>query len=106
MNVRGLRNDKKRKEMFIYFKNMQSDIICVQESHVESSIEAMWTNEWGGEILFSNDSSLARGVMIMFKPKLAVLINKVMIDTLGRFILADVTIDSQNFLIANVYAPN
>ena len=33
-NIRGLRQQFKRRDIFDYIKNLKSDIICLQETHL------------------------------------------------------------------------
>ena len=61
INVRGLRNKRKRNQIFQFLKQKDYDIIFVQESHGTQEIESIWKNEWGADITFSNFSSRARG---------------------------------------------
>ena len=41
-NVRGLRENSKRKEVFLYHKKLKHDIIFMQETHSSSSDEHVW----------------------------------------------------------------
>ena len=56
-NVRGLREDRKRKEMFTFLQNKAFDIIFIQESHSSPEIEKKWQDEWGGIIQDSHYNS-------------------------------------------------
>ena len=47
MNVRGIRNTKKRKSLFQMFRQGRYDIIALQETHlVETDVEIL-KREWG-----------------------------------------------------------
>ena len=48
-NVRGLRNELKRRGMFQHLCN-KGDIICMQETHSNKNDEIFWQNEWGGNV--------------------------------------------------------
>jgi len=48
LNVRGLRNTVKRKNLFRHFKENKYDIVCIQESHVTKCVVELWKREWGG----------------------------------------------------------
>ena len=49
LNVRGLRDTKKRKSMFNFFHREKLDVICVQESHLLNS--DMWeTKKYNGVV--------------------------------------------------------
>ena len=64
LNVRGLRNENKRRSIFNYYRK-RADIICLQETHSTEVDEKCWRNEWGGIMLFSHGESNARGVAIL-----------------------------------------
>ncbi|KAL9965225.1 hypothetical protein ACROYT_G028996 [Oculina patagonica] len=65
-----------------------------------------WEAEWGGKIVSSHGSSHSRGVMILFKPRLDVNIEKITEDKYGRYIVAEIVIDNTKVILVNVYAPN
>ena len=62
--------------------------------------------EWGGKVAYSHGSSHSRGVMILFKPRLDVCIEKIITDKYGRCVLTETTIDDKKTVFVNVYAPN
>ena len=49
LNVRGLRNKKKRDKMFCWLKDQSYNIILLQETHSTSDIIDSWTAEWGNK---------------------------------------------------------
>ena len=44
-NVRGLRDDKKRREVFHYFNSKKWDIVALQEMHSTLNCENRWRSE-------------------------------------------------------------
>ena len=48
MNVRGLRNAKKRRSLFRQFKTNNYDIIGLQETYLTNNDINLIKNEWGG----------------------------------------------------------
>ena len=60
----------------------------------------------GGDILFSHGSSAARGACILFSRKLNEIIHSTIIDTEGRYVIADIEIKGIRLTITNIYAPN
>ena len=60
----------------------------------------------GGKIVESHGSSHSRGVMILFKPKINVSIDKIIRDKNGRYVLSEVFLDDVEFIFVNIYAPN
>ena len=105
LNVRGLNGSRKRRQVFGWLHQQKSDIIFLQETY--SSLDAIgrWEAEWGGKIVSSNGSSHSRGVMILFKPRLDVNIEKITEDKYGRYTLAEIVIDNTKVVLVNVYTP-
>ena len=106
MNVRGLRDETKRLQMFAYMKKQMFDIVLIQESHATEADEQWWAKQWGGKIIYANGDSKSRGVCILFRKGLNVSVGKTTKCAEGRFVLIDCVIDEKEMLIANVYAPN
>ena len=50
LNVRGIRDQAKRRSIFLYHKDHNSKIYFLQETYSEPEDEIIWKNEWGGEI--------------------------------------------------------
>ena len=105
LNARGLANPKKRRTLFQWLKRNYPGVTFLQETHTTLVSETQWKKEWGGDIEFSHGSCGSRGVAILFPPKMDVTINSKSFDTLGRLLLLDTTIDDQNIILINVYAP-
>lgn len=101
-----MRDDNKRRDVFWWLWQKTQNIFFLQETHSTKDTETMWKNEWGGQIIFSHGTSNARGVAIMIKNNISMKINKIEIDTHGRYIFLDCEIDSLQILLVNLYAPN
>ena len=52
LNVRGLRNQIKRRAVFAYLKRQKADIFCLQETYSNKLDESVWPAEWGGKYVF------------------------------------------------------
>ena len=108
LNVRGLNDSRKRRQVFRWLHQQKSDTMFLQETYSSLDTIGRWEMEWGGKIESSHGSSHSRGVMILFKPWLDVNIEKIASDDHGRYILAEIVIDIDNtkVVLVNVYAPN
>ena len=53
LNVRGLREQSKRRSILSYLKDQKSKLYFLQETYSEVNDEIIWRNEWGGKIFFS-----------------------------------------------------
>ena len=108
LNVRGLNSSRKRRQVFRWWHQQQSDIIFLQETYSSPESIKKWDTEWGGKIVSSHGSSHSRGVMILFKPRLYAYVDfeKIAADNFGRCILAKTIIDGTKLVLVNIYAPN
>ena len=105
LNVKGLGGKIKRRAIFNYCRE-RAEIICLQETHSDDSIEHLWRLEWGGDIFFSHGETNARGVCIMIKKNSGIQTKNVICDADGRWIKINVTEGEKSFELCNLYAPN
>ena len=106
-NCRGLRNKKKRLNIFHWLKTNHSGITALQETHTTSNDEQIWEKEWGGKIFFSHGWSNSSGVAILIPNKLLpdFKINNIETDRDGRLLILDCSISDNPFIIICVYFP-
>ena len=107
LNVRGLKNNKKRSSIFAYLKDQKCHFCFLQETFSEPKDEIGWRSEWGGEILYSHGTNRKKGVCILINPQF----NDFQIeyscsDVEGRIILANISVNSFQISLCNIYAPN
>ena len=86
-NVRGLRDNYKRRETYIWLKNKHVDVAFLQEMHVTKNVENYWRNEYGGKAWFAEGSSKAKGVGILIKRGIEGKCLEVERDKEGRFLI-------------------
>ena len=106
LNVRGMRDYKKRRELFHYFHKSEAGILLLQETHSTTDIEKQWRAEWGYTVLFAHGTNDSRGVCILIKNKFFCDIHNVFTDPNGRYIIIDITIGNKRLTLVNVYGPN
>ena len=107
LNTRGLRNDIKRRKMFRYGKLVcKADVFFMQETHGDSKVEKLWTNEYGNRVLYANGASNAKGVAIGLNKKLANNIDNIQCNINGRYILITCKFEGLSYCLCNIYAPN
>ena len=85
MNVRGLRNPNKRRAPFEYLKNQKALIICLQETFSKQKDEAVWSADWGGQIIFSHGTGHSKGVCMLLNPTSNLQINTDNRSELSKF---------------------
>ena len=108
LNVRGIGDAKKRREIFRWLKQYHdgtNSIILLQETHSSDKVEQLWCDDWGSKIFFSHGTSNARGVAILMPLKYNFDTSEVYKDNAGRILSISVTIDDKSYNIVNVYAP-
>ena len=106
LNVRGLVDSMKRKKTFGWIRRKKYSIYFLHETHSTTETEALWRNEWGYKGLFSNFSSVKRGVCILFNNNFSFQLLKQYCDPNGRYIIADVKINEKTLTLIKIYAPN
>ena len=107
LNVRGLRESCKRRELFRWFKRFHDGNNCfifLQETHSNVKDEIIWEREWGSKILFSHGTNTSKGVAILFPQKYNyAIMNIISID--GRKVYVTIKDDDVCFTLINVYCP-
>ena len=107
LNVRGLRDNKKRTKVLYWLENVKkSDIIFLQETHSSPEVETIWFKNWPGKCFFSHGSTNSRGVLILIKDTSVYSIHDCKTDNEGRYIILDITIDDYRVTLGNIYGPN
>ena len=66
LNCRGLRDKRKRRDLFKYLKEMQYSVCCLQDVHWDNKWSKMIRAEWGYECFFAGFTTNSRGVAIVF----------------------------------------
>ena len=103
LNVRGLRNQNKRRAIFSYLKTSKSHNFLSTRKPEDENI---WSAEWGGKMYFSHGSEHSKGVCILVNPKSTYQLSIVETDTQGRYLIAKLLIEKTEFFLINIYAPN
>lgn len=111
INVNGLRAQgkhgiSKRRKLFTWVKQLNFDIILLQETHSSATDSNRWINEWGGLGCFSHGDNKSRGVGVLLKPNTGLGIGQIFSDKNGRFITLEVYFNGSSITIGNFYGPN
>ena len=106
LNVRGLRDQIKRRSIFSFLKDQKAEIFFLQEIYSEPSDETIWKNEWGGKIFFSHGTNHSRGVCILIRSTFQCQISDCYSNESGRIVLIAIILASQKLSLLNIYAPN
>ena len=106
LNVRGLKNQLKRRSIFSYLKNQKCLFYLLQETYSEIKDEALWKDEWGGGIFFSHGTSHQKGVCILINPSYDLPVASHYSDQEGRIVIINLIIQKVKLSLCNIYAPN
>jgi len=64
-NARGLRNNIKRKALFLFARQYRADFCYIQEAHSVNDDVKFWSGQWGSSIWFSHGSEHSAGVITL-----------------------------------------
>ena len=106
LNVRGLGERLKRREIFNWLRAKKFSIYLLQETHCSENTAATWSSEWGYKTLFSCCTSASGGVAILFNNNFACQLERSYSDPKGRFVICDIKTNGKLFTLATIYAPN
>ena len=108
LNVRGLRNSDKRRQIFRWLKRFHDGGNCftfLQETHSTHKDEEIWKREWGSKISFSHGSSVSKGVAILFPLKYNCNVIEELQAESGRKLTLHLDFDGERVTLVNLYAP-
>ena len=96
LNVRGLVDKLKRREMFNWLRRKNYSIYMLQEVHCSENTmvtarKTQWSAEWRYKTLFSCCTSAKGGVAILFNNNFDLQLLRTYLDPNGRFIICDIT---------------
>ena len=87
-------------------KDQDANLYFLQETFSKVSDEAVWRNEWGGEIYFFHGTSHSKGVCILINRVVKEKVIFTFSDADGRIILINLTYNGLKLSFRNIYAPN
>ena len=101
LNTNGIRDDKNRRSLFHWLKkyhNVDDRIVLLQETHASADTGKLWHKDWGHRnIIFAHGTNRSRGVAIILLKNYEFKVNNETLDTEGRYIAIDITIDGNRF---------
>ena len=106
LNVRGNRDQTKRRSIFSFLKDQNANIYFLQETYSEPGDENIWRKEWGGELFFSHGTKHSKGVCILINPTMQLQVECPYSNNSGRIVLNTISLNGQKVTLCNIYAPN
>ncbi len=104
-NARGLRNNVKRKALFLFAKQFRADFCFVQEAHSAKEDMKFWTSQWGNSVWFAHGSEHSAGV-ITLKNRFSGDVLHTECDPAGHFICQVIKYVDNIFILGNLYGYN
>ena len=106
LNVRGLGDRNKRREIFNWLRSKQYSIYLLQEVHCVETTTNSWAAEWGYKTAFSCCSSAQAGVAFLFNNNFSFQLHRLFSDPNGGFIICDLKTGEKVITLVSIYAPN
>uniref|UniRef100_A0A669F6B0 exodeoxyribonuclease III n=1 Tax=Oreochromis niloticus TaxID=8128 RepID=A0A669F6B0_ORENI len=107
LNVRGLRNNIKRKAIFLFCKEQpNTNCFLFQETHSSEDDHIFWRKQWGsGDIYLSHGTSHSAGVAIFLHRFNGRVIDHKG-DKEGHWLMVNIELDDTKYILVNVYGFN
>lgn len=105
LNVRGIRNKRKRELVFKFLEKQGTDVIFLQETFFTKDLDDTVKREWNGITLHSFGSNHSRGVSILVKKNAQIPVNLIYSSDDGRILMINTEIDNKKVTLINIYAP-
>lgn len=104
-NVRGIREQTKRKAVFLFCKSLKADFYFLQETHALAADLNFWKNQWGDNIWMAYGNSNSAGVAIL-KGSFQGKILKNIAHNSGRWLILVIEFMNEIFILGNIYGYN
>ena len=106
LNVKGMGEMVKRKQIYRWVRQNSIDICFLQETHSTKVTEHIWTHQWGYKAIFSGNSSNSCGVGVLFNNTFPLkIINTEEVEE-GRLLIVKIEVEDKQFTLVNIYGPN
>ena len=104
LNVRGLRDINKHKEIFNLMKKKNVSFAILSETHSCVDDIEVWSKQWGMPILWSHSSSQSRGVCILINEKYThnIEVSDFNSNPHGRYIICTVKNADFSFILCGI----
>ena len=105
INVHGLRNLDKQRNVISWLHQQPYNIFFLQETYFCTSTANHFKALWGGDVIFSHGGNHSCGVAILFKNSFPGSVSSSSSDQSGRLISVSLSINDSCLQLVNVYAP-
>lgn len=105
LNTRGLRDNVKRKAIFLFCKEQKVNCIFLQETHSVKEDSTFWKGQWGDTLFFSHGTSHSAGVMILLNRFPGNIVDHKSDDN-GHWVMVIIEINGVKYILLCVYGFN
>lgn len=105
-NVKGPNHPVKRGKVLVHLKALSSDIIFLQETHLNKNEYTKLRCRWIGQTYHATCRVRTRGVAILFKKGTPFVHKSTIADKEGRYLILVGELYSLPVTLVNVYGPN
>ena len=106
LNVNGIGEFTKRKDVFCYLREKKHDIYFLQETHLKTEIENYIRASWGFDLWLAGRETNSDGVAILFNSSFEYKVHDIKRDPKGCYIALDVDILQKRMTLINIYGPS
>ena len=106
MNTQGLRNRFKRYDVLKYLKDLNANIISLQDTHLTDKDLQTILDEWEGEIILHGNKTNSRGVALLFSKNFEYSVLNIVKDNIGNLLMADIDLKDFTIKLFSIYGPN
>ena len=106
LNARGLRDNKKRNNLFVWLQQKQYDIILLQENYWTDNLKIKIQKELAGTTIINPGTEHSKRTAILFKNKLNFELLSIHKSEDSRILLINIKFEGETFTLINLYAPN
>lgn len=106
LNTGGMNSALKRTKVMTYIKNLNIDVVLLQETHLQKTDHRKLSRPWIGHIFHSQFSNKTRGTAILIKKNAQFVSTNVLSDTEGRYIIVAGMLYQKPVVLVSIYAPN
>ena len=91
--------------LFQWLNNQEIDIILLQETFFTKEMEFKIQQEWKGKCFHSYGTNHSRGVSILIKTNIDIVVESYFTSKEGRNVMTNLILDDRKICVVNVYAP-
>ena len=106
LNVNGIGDNQKRRDVFNFLRECKLDIYFLQETHLKEQIENYIRASWGYELWLAGNDTNKNGVAILFRSTFEYKLHNVKKDPAGCYLVMDIELLNKRVTLLNVYGPS